>query len=231
MKKGIRVILVVVMLISIVMMVRHIGPLQKCLRLEYDVLSEHSNWKLLDYNGIYVRAKVVAEQENEELILAIPYDKNWKVEVDGRQVAARPVEENFTGVLIKRGAHILDMKYQPRELVISVTCFLVAMFLLGYAIIKGKKMIMEDEVTNAVAEAVKKIMEEAAEAPLDEVTEEPVQVITEEPQKEATTEDVVEQLKEKLAKADEKTKQSKDKTREELQDELEKREDLWEFRA
>jgi len=213
MKKGIRVILVVVMLLSMVMMIRQIGPLQACLRLEYDMLSEHSNWKLLDYNGIYVRAKVVAEQENEELILAIPYNKNWKVEVDGKSVLVNPIDDNFTGIFLKRGAHILDMKYQPKELVISVICFATALFLLVYLIVKGKKMTIEDELLNAVEESVERIMEEEMEATVDEVTEEPLQTVTEEPQKEATTEVVVEQQKE------------------ELQEELEKREDLWEFRA
>lgn len=170
MKKGIRVILLVVMLFSIVMMVWQLGPLQACLQLEYDMLSEHPNWKLLDYNGIYVSAKVVAEKENEELILAIPYNKNWKAEVDGKPVSTNPTEDNFTGILLKRGAHILDMKYQPMELALSVTCLVMSSLLLIYVSVKGKKMTIDESV----------------------------QTVTEELQKEVTAENVLEQRKEEL---------------------------------
>ncbi|WP_086443910.1 YfhO family protein [Candidatus Enterococcus lemimoniae] len=62
----------------------------------------------------------VTDSENTLLYLAIPYDKNWQITVDGKKVKAMSVLGNFTGVNLSPGKHQLTMQYQQQNFIVGV---------------------------------------------------------------------------------------------------------------
>ncbi|MBM7689300.1 hypothetical protein BCR24_11085 [Enterococcus ureilyticus] len=62
----------------------------------------------------------VDASENSLLYLAIPYDKNWQITVDGKKVKAIAVLDNFIGINLTSGKHQIRMVYQQKNFLIGV---------------------------------------------------------------------------------------------------------------
>lgn len=58
---------------------------------------------------------IVDDSKNSLLYLAIPYDKNWLITVDGEKINAKTVLGNFTGIELSAGKHQLTMHYQQKN--------------------------------------------------------------------------------------------------------------------
>lgn len=73
-----------------------------------------------EVSGTLTGEITVAEPDNSLLYLAIPYDKNWQITVDGKKVQARSVLGNFTGIELTSGEHQIMMHYRQRNFIIGV---------------------------------------------------------------------------------------------------------------
>ncbi|MGX7138443.1 hypothetical protein RV15_GL000689 [Enterococcus silesiacus] len=79
----------------------------------------------------------VTDSENSLLYLAIPYDKNWQITVDGKKVKAKSVLGNFTGIELTSGKHQITMHYQQRNFIVGVLISIsVLLSVLFYQLIK-----------------------------------------------------------------------------------------------
>lgn len=79
----------------------------------------------------------VTDPENSLLYIAIPYDKNWQITVDGKKVRAKTVLGNFTGIELTSGKHQIKMHYQQRNFIIGVLISIsVLLSVLFYQLIK-----------------------------------------------------------------------------------------------
>ncbi len=47
------------------------------------------------------------------LLLSIPYDRGWKVKVDGQQTETYPVGQALMGIDLESGEHEISMDYTP----------------------------------------------------------------------------------------------------------------------
>ncbi|EOH96922.1 hypothetical protein UAY_02654 [Enterococcus moraviensis ATCC BAA-383] len=73
-----------------------------------------------EVSGILTGEITVTDPEKTLLYLAIPYEKNWKIMVDGKEVKAKSVLGNFTGIDLTSGKHQLTMHYQQRNFIVGV---------------------------------------------------------------------------------------------------------------
>ncbi|OJG25295.1 hypothetical protein RU98_GL001120 [Enterococcus caccae] len=79
----------------------------------------------------------VTDSKNTLLYLAIPYDKNWQITVDGKKVKAISVLGNFTGIDLAAGKHQITMHYQQRNFILGVLISISVLFsVLFYQLLK-----------------------------------------------------------------------------------------------
>lgn len=96
-------------------------------------------------------ATVITNASNQTLLLTIPYDKNFKIMVDGKKVVAEKRFNIYMGFTIAApGEHQIVVKYSEPIFQIGVP---VGIFILGatiFAHFKFKKILFkkEDEVTD-----------------------------------------------------------------------------------
>ncbi|MBO0422767.1 YfhO family protein [Enterococcus plantarum] len=85
-----------------------------------------------EVSGTLTGEITVNNSEGSLLYLAIPYDKNWQITVDGKKVKATSVLGNFTGIDLTSGKHQITMHYQQRNFIvgvfISISVFLGVLF-------------------------------------------------------------------------------------------------------
>ena len=60
----------------------------------------------------YIKGTVNTENDGL-LYLSIPYNDGWKVYIDGKEQETYVADIAFTGVSIKQGKHIVELKYRP----------------------------------------------------------------------------------------------------------------------
>ncbi|MEW4414762.1 YfhO family protein [Clostridium sp. AN503] len=81
----------------------------------YDKLSE-TPWKLSNWTGDTYLKGTIACQENGMMMTTIPYDKGWKILVDGVEQPAAKMLDSFIGVRLTPGSHTVEMSYRPEGL-------------------------------------------------------------------------------------------------------------------
>ena len=81
--------------------------------------------------------------ENSIIYTSIPYDKGWKVTVDGKEVSENDivaVGDALLGVRVSAGNHSVKFKYTPRGMVIGLGISVVtALILVAVAILLKKR--------------------------------------------------------------------------------------------
>lgn len=64
------------------------------------------------YSDHYIEGSINA-MKNQTLFFSIPYDKGWKVTVDGKQAKTCRIGNAFLGVKVTSGKHKVTLKYTP----------------------------------------------------------------------------------------------------------------------
>ncbi len=84
--------------------------------------------QLQEITNSYLKGIVSVDKE-KLLFFSIPYDKGWTLMVDGNKVRTERVNMGFTGAVIPKGKHIVELEYnQPLLLVgsiISIICWAI----------------------------------------------------------------------------------------------------------
>ena len=93
----------------------------------HQILSENK-LKVEEFDDGYVYG-TIDMPERKTMFTSIPYDKGWKVLVDGEEVEYYPIAEAFIGVDMTPGLHTVEMIYIPVGLklgiIISVGAWLI----------------------------------------------------------------------------------------------------------
>lgn len=113
----------------------------------YEILSE-SEFVTETHEDTYIKGKVVTKNDGL-LYTSIPYDKAWKVTVDGKQVETIKIGQSLLGVELQKGIHEIEFKYEATGVAtgITVSILTAAVLLLLYLIKKlrerkGKKPLL-----------------------------------------------------------------------------------------
>lgn len=83
----------------------------------------------------YLEGSITSEEKNQ-LVLSFPYDKGYKIMVDGKETIYTKTNNNFIGIPITKGTHSIKLTYEApyKKLGLLVT-------LLGLIIVLGDSMI------------------------------------------------------------------------------------------
>jgi hypothetical protein len=94
-----------------------------------------------DYREDYLPGTVTTDKENQLILTTIPYDKGWKVKVDGQAVETFEVSNALVAFYIPtEGEHEIEMKYMPKELVLGVGISIVSVIIFFLLIIFENKL-------------------------------------------------------------------------------------------
>ena len=86
--------------------------IEKC----YELLSKNQV-DLKEISSSEYEGKVKTEKEETYILFTIPYDKGWKITVDGKETQTIKMQEALMGVLIEdSGEHEITMKFIPNRI-------------------------------------------------------------------------------------------------------------------
>lgn len=81
----------------------------------------------------------VSNQPDTLLFLSIPFDKNWKITLDGEKITPTQTLDSFIGLTIPQGKHQLVLSYQPKSFIIgSIISLVILLSWLFYQAFKRK---------------------------------------------------------------------------------------------
>lgn len=101
----------------------------------YEILNKNplllSSWEEDRFTG------TITAEESGTMWLSIPYDKGWRVEIDGAPVTARKLFDAFLGLDLAAGSHTITMRYIPEGLKEGALISVLAVLLLAATVIGG----------------------------------------------------------------------------------------------
>ena len=128
----------------------------------HEILSQNM-LKVEEYEDGYVRG-TIDMPERKTMFTSVPYDKGWKVLVDGEEVEYYAIGKAFIGVDMTPGVHEVEMIYIPVGLkigiVISAGAWLI--FMLG-VLLYGRRKREEDEEEASGADELEGLEDELDE--------------------------------------------------------------------
>lgn len=82
----------------------------------------------------YLRGNINVLSNRKTLLIAIPYQKEWNIYVDGKKTNFYKIYDTFIGLDLKKGNHQIVMKYENRTLrlggFISLSVFMITIFII-----------------------------------------------------------------------------------------------------
>ena len=106
--------------------------------------AQEKNVSLQKKTSSHLIGSVIVPEGKENLVFSIPYEKGWKITVDGEKVSQKEVLGALMAVDLEPGEHVIEMRYVPEgffpAIWISLFAFAVLMFLLINDKIKGNDL-------------------------------------------------------------------------------------------
>lgn len=90
--------------------------------------SQIDRWEPEKVTSSYLKGTVNMSEDNPYLMFSVPYEKDWKVIIDGEVTDTEKVLEALLAVKIEPGEHFVEIKYIPRGLYIGVIISLFSIF-------------------------------------------------------------------------------------------------------
>ena len=88
------------------------------------------------------------------LLLTVPYDKGWKITVDGKKASPKVVLDTFIGLKLDKGIHQVEMTYSPPGFIAGVLISLISMYIaVGYFLYKLEP---NEKNKNKISQSIKK---------------------------------------------------------------------------
>lgn len=75
----------------------------------------------------HLQADVNMSAQSDLLVFTIPYEKDWKVTVDGNKVTPVKVMDGLLALNISEGEHHIDMKYVPTGLMMGIPVSIISL--------------------------------------------------------------------------------------------------------
>lgn len=121
----------------------------------YEALKDHQ-LVIQDRRGSYLRGTVEVPEDKTLLFISIPYDKGWKIYVDGVETeTAALLNGTFLGIKLAPGTHEIEMIYQSRLNTVSAWISAVSCgFFLIAAVWKKRKEIITNQEKNDINESI-----------------------------------------------------------------------------
>ncbi len=103
----------------------------------YKKLADHG-LNVSGYSSTKIEGRIVADQDGT-FMTSVPYEKGWKLYVDGKKTETKPVMDTFLAADIKKGEHEVKMVYVPEGFVPGmVMCIIGAAIFAVLCIVENK---------------------------------------------------------------------------------------------
>ena len=66
-----------------------------------------------------LKGNIDVSGKKKNLLITIPYQKGWKIKVDGKKVNYYKMYDIFIGIDLKKGKHSIEMQYYDHNIVIG----------------------------------------------------------------------------------------------------------------
>lgn len=103
----------------------------------YEKLADEP-FEVTDYTDTKIEGRVTAKEDGY-LFTSIPYEKGWRLYVDGKETEIEPLKEAFIGVKLSKGGHEITLKYVPEGLLAGGVLSIAAVLLYGVLCFIRKK--------------------------------------------------------------------------------------------
>lgn len=105
------------------------------LKQNYDKLSSQP-CNLQKISSSHLKGKIAIKSDNQYLMCTIPYEKDWKVTIDNKEIRPIKVFDTFMATPISKGEHNIEFKYVPSGLYlgISISIFSIIISLIYLAL-------------------------------------------------------------------------------------------------
>ena len=90
------------------------------------------------FDGDYISGDIKIDEDHSLVFTQVPYDKGWKVKVDGKQIEYSKVNGGFIGFYLDSGNHTVEFEYTIPMLIPGIVVSLVSTLIL---VIYVKKVI------------------------------------------------------------------------------------------
>ena len=81
-------------------------------------------------NDDHIRAKIDISDKDKYVFTSIPYDKGWKVYVNGQRISTEKVQLGFIGFQLTPGSYLVEFKYEIPFLKIGALISMISSILL-----------------------------------------------------------------------------------------------------
>ncbi len=78
-------------------------------------------------------------EKDQIIFTSIPYDKNWKVTIDGKEVDKLLILNSLIGIECEPGTHTIKLEYKPKYIVPTIISITTLIGLITFMIINHKK--------------------------------------------------------------------------------------------
>lgn len=82
--------------------------------------------QLTEFEDTHFKGTVTADKD-KILFMSVPYDKGWKVYVDGKEEKLYPIFDAMSAVNLTAGEHEIEMRYSPRGFVPGICISIVSL--------------------------------------------------------------------------------------------------------
>ncbi len=97
-------------------------------------------FEITDFHNTRIKGTITAENDGY-MLMSVPYDRGWKIYVDGELIEQSSIENALTLIELTAGTHTISMKYTPEGLklgmAITINCGII--FVALYVLSNRKK--------------------------------------------------------------------------------------------
>ena len=75
----------------------------------------------------HLKGSITTENEDQCAVLSIPYDKAWKITVDGQRAEPQPAAGMLLSFDVSPGTHQIDMRYVPDGVIGGIVLSIISL--------------------------------------------------------------------------------------------------------
>jgi uncharacterized membrane protein YfhO len=98
---------------------KHVAFLENGEKLDVEKPDSSVNVKITEYKTTYIKMSANASGNNFLFIGNTFYPKGWSAFIDGKETPLYNANHGFTGLVVPKGSHIVEMVYAPKSYTIG----------------------------------------------------------------------------------------------------------------
>jgi uncharacterized membrane protein YfhO len=93
---------------------------------------KQESFKIANFQEDHIQGNITLDKDGM-VFFGIPYDKGWRISVNGQRVEPKRINMGFMGIKLKEGSYRIELKYVPPYLyagiIVSIISLIFSLFL------------------------------------------------------------------------------------------------------